>query len=138
MTKLWSLHRFRASWGHQGLTVSGYRLPATLARNPRQIGFQVAPGQTLFVTGASGSGKTTLPGAITTALLPAPGVVTAVLADDYLLTDEPVTGLDTATATQVLAAIRRRLPHAILILAIHQLPARPDILGRGWTTVPLD
>jgi ATP-binding cassette, subfamily C, bacterial CydC len=51
-----------------GLTVSGYRLPATPAREARQIGFTTAPGGTLFVAGASGSGKTTLLHAIAAAL----------------------------------------------------------------------
>jgi hypothetical protein len=40
-----------------------------------------------------------------------------------------MTGLDSATATEGLAAIRRRLPRAVLILATHELPARPDVLG---------
>jgi len=48
------------------------------------------------------------------------------------------TGLDSATATEVLAAIRPRLPRAVLILATHELPARPDVLGPAWTRVPLD
>ena len=55
-----------------------------------------------------------------------------------LLIDELMTGLDGATATEVLAAIRRRLPRAVLILATHELPARPDVLGLAWTRVPLD
>jgi ATP-binding cassette subfamily C protein CydC len=201
---------FRADWGHKGLAVSGYRLPATPTRDPRPVQFNVAPGQTLFVTGASGTGKTTLLDAITTGLHQRTrddAVVTAVLADDYLFTgtiatnirlaapgtttdeiadllaatlldrsglqpatpvgtggrdlsggeqrrlhiaralatrpevlliDEPTAGLDAATATYVLAAIRSRLPHAILVMATHQLPARPDILGPAWITVPLD
>jgi ATP-binding cassette subfamily C protein CydC len=57
---------------------------------------------------------------------------------EVLLIDEPTAGLDAATATYVLAAIRSRLPHAILVMATHQLPARPDILGPAWITVPLD
>jgi ATP-binding cassette, subfamily C, bacterial CydC len=57
---------------------------------------------------------------------------------DVLLVDEPTTGLDTRTGTHVLRAIRRRLPHAVLVLAIHQLPADPDSLGQAWSTVSLD
>jgi hypothetical protein len=46
-----------------------------------------------------------------------------------VITDEPTTGLD--TGTQVLMTIRRRLPLAVLVLAMHELPADPDALG-GW------
>jgi ATP-binding cassette subfamily C protein CydC len=65
-----------------------HRLPETLMRPAHQIDFAVAGGETLVVTGASGSGKTTLLNAIETSLRRqgAPGVVTAVLADDYLFT----------------------------------------------------
>jgi ATP-binding cassette subfamily C protein CydC len=200
---------FQAACGPDGLTVSGYRLPATPTRDARNVAFTVSPSQTLVITGVSGTGKTTLLDTITVALQqrPGPGVVTEVLADDYLFTgtiasnirladpaasdddvaellsdmlldrsglhpgtrtgaggrdlsggeqrrvhiaralatapdvlliDEPATGLDAATATQVLAAIRARLPHAIIILAAHELPARPDVLGPAVTTVPLD
>jgi ATP-binding cassette subfamily C protein CydC len=192
--------------------VSGYRLPTTTTRHGRQLGFAVAAGHTLIVTGASGGGKTTLLNAIAAALRqqatnPASGVVTAVLADDYLFTgtvgtnirlanstaadddiqdlltcmqldrcglvpdtevgvggrnlsggeqrrlsiaralatnpgvlliDEPTTGLDAGTGDHVLAALRRRLPDAVLVLAMHSLPAVPDVLGRGWSTVSLD
>jgi ATP-binding cassette subfamily C protein CydC len=81
----------RASYDRRGLTVSDYRLPDTPTRNARQLDFAVAAGRTLIVTGASGSGKTTLLGALATALRqpaiqPAPGPVTAVLAEDYLFT----------------------------------------------------
>jgi ATP-binding cassette, subfamily C, bacterial CydC len=57
---------------------------------------------------------------------------------DVLLIDEPTTGLDTSTATHVLTAIRRRLPHAVLVLALHQPPAAPDPLGSAWSTMSLD
>ena len=57
---------------------------------------------------------------------------------DVLLIDEPTTGLDPCTATQVLAAIRRRLPFAVLLLAMHEPTADPDVLGSGWSTVSLD
>jgi ATP-binding cassette subfamily C protein CydC len=57
---------------------------------------------------------------------------------DVLLVDEPTTGLDTVTATHVLMAIRRRLPHAVLVLAMHEPPADPDALGFAWSTVSLD
>ncbi len=82
---------FRAAYTSHRLTGSGYWLPATPARTGRQVGFAVQAGQTLFVTGASGTGKTTLLNAIEAALRepaspPAPGVVTAVLADDYVFT----------------------------------------------------
>jgi ATP-binding cassette subfamily C protein CydC len=57
---------------------------------------------------------------------------------DVLLIDEPTTGLDTSTGAQVLMAVRRRLPHAVLVLAMHELPADPDALGAAWSTVSLD
>jgi ABC-type transport system involved in cytochrome bd biosynthesis fused ATPase/permease subunit len=57
---------------------------------------------------------------------------------DVLLIDEPTTGLDVSTGAHVLAAIRGRLPHAALVLAMHQMPADPDTLGPGWTTVSLE
>jgi ATP-binding cassette, subfamily C, bacterial CydC len=57
---------------------------------------------------------------------------------DVLLIDEPTTGLDTSTATHVLKAIRRRLPHAVLVLAMHEPPAAPDPLGSAWSTMSLD
>jgi ATP-binding cassette subfamily C protein CydC len=57
---------------------------------------------------------------------------------EVLLIDEPTTGLDTGTGTQVLLAVRRRLPHAVLVLAMHEPPPDPDVLGRGWSTVSLD
>jgi ATP-binding cassette subfamily C protein CydC len=198
---------FRVTYDGSGLTVSGYQLPATPVRDARQIGFTIAPGQTLLVTGASGSGKTTLLHAIAAALREPAGVVTSVLADDYLFTgtvasnirlanpaatgddieellaamlldqtwvdpgtmtgvggrdlsggeqrrlhiaraiatrpdvlliDEPTTGLDTRTGTHVLTAIRRRLPHTVLVLAMHEPPADRDALGRAWSEVPLD
>ncbi|GAA4710980.1 ATP-binding cassette domain-containing protein [Phytohabitans rumicis] len=79
---------FRTSFDLRGLTVSGYRLPETPTRAARQIRFTVTAGQTLVVTGASGSGKTTLLTSVAAALQrqPSAGVVTAVLADDYLFT----------------------------------------------------
>jgi ATP-binding cassette subfamily C protein CydC len=55
-----------------------------------------------------------------------------------LLIDEPTTGLHPCTATQVLAAIRRRLPFAVLLLAMHEPTADPGVLGSGWSTVSLD
>ena len=55
---------------------------------------------------------------------------------DVLLIDEPTTGLDTATGHHVLAAVRRRLPHAVLVLAMHEPPDDPSALG-PWTTAPL-
>jgi ATP-binding cassette subfamily C protein CydC len=57
---------------------------------------------------------------------------------DVLLIDEPTTGLDTSTGIHVLTAIRARLPHAMLVLAMHEVPADPDAAGSGWTTVSLD
>jgi ATP-binding cassette subfamily C protein CydC len=57
---------------------------------------------------------------------------------DVLLIDEPTTGLDTSTATDVLVAVRRRLPDAVLVLAMHELPAEPAALGPAWTSVSLD
>jgi ATP-binding cassette subfamily C protein CydC len=58
---------------------------------------------------------------------------------DVLLIDEPTTGLDIRTGAHVLAAIRHRLPHAVIVLATHQTPADPDTtLGSGWTTVSLE
>jgi len=57
---------------------------------------------------------------------------------DVLLIDEPTTGLDTGTATHVLTAIRRRLPLAVLLLGMHELPADPDALGPAWSALSLD
>ena len=57
---------------------------------------------------------------------------------DVLLIDEPTTGLDTTTATHVLTEIRRRLPLAVLVLAMHELPANPNALGSSWSAVPLE
>jgi energy-coupling factor transporter ATP-binding protein EcfA2 len=57
---------------------------------------------------------------------------------DVLLIDEPVTGLDALTASRVLATVRQRLPQAVLILAMHELPADTSVLGPGWTVIPLD
>jgi ATP-binding cassette subfamily C protein CydC len=197
----------RATYDRRGLTASGYRLPGTPTRDARRIEFTVAAGRTLIVTGASGTGKTTLLNAIGSALRHSAGVVTAVLADDYLFTgtvatnvrladptasdddirelltgmaldrggldpstevgvggrslsggeqrrlhiaralatrpdvlliDEPTTGLDTSTGARVLAAVRDQLPHAVLVLAMHEIPGDADALGSGWTTVSLE
>lgn len=57
---------------------------------------------------------------------------------DVLLVDEPTTGLDSVTAEHVLAVLRRRLPAAVLVLAMHEPPTDPDVLGPGWSTVSLD
>jgi ATP-binding cassette, subfamily C, bacterial CydC len=57
---------------------------------------------------------------------------------DLLLIDEPTAGLDARTATGVLTAIRRRLPHAAIVLAMHEPPTVPGALGPGWTAVSLD
>jgi ATP-binding cassette, subfamily C, bacterial CydC len=57
---------------------------------------------------------------------------------DVLLVDEPTTGLDARTAGHVLAAVRRRLPRAVLVLALHELPADTGVLGPAWTAVSLD
>jgi ATP-binding cassette subfamily C protein CydC len=94
----------RASYDGRGLTVSDYRLPDTPTRNARQLELAVAAGRTLIVTGASGSGKSTLLGALATALQqpaiqPAPGPVTAVLADDYLFTGTVSTNVRLARPT---------------------------------------
>ena len=40
--------------------------------------------------------------------------------------------------THVLMAIRRRVPLAVLVLAMHELPAVPDVLGLAWSTLSLD
>ncbi|HEY0475317.1 MAG TPA: ATP-binding cassette domain-containing protein [Kribbella sp.] len=202
----------RAVYDRRSLTVPCYSLPDAPTRNARQLGFAVAAGRTLIVTGASGSGKTTLLNALATelrrpAIQARHGVVTAVLADDYLFTgtvatnvrlanpaasddeirellasmsldrtgiepdtklgvdgrslsggeqrrlhiaralatqpdvlliDEPTTGLDTGTASDVLVAVRRRLPDAVLVLAMHELPADAAALGPAYSTVSLD
>jgi ATP-binding cassette subfamily C protein CydC len=57
---------------------------------------------------------------------------------DVLLVDEPTTGLDTNTATHVLTAMRRRLPYAVVVLAMHERPADPQALRPAWSTVSLD
>lgn len=58
------------------------------------------------------------------------------LQPDVLLLDEPSAGLDAATARHVLAAVRSRLPNAVLVLAMHEPPEgaeTPDL----WTEVSL-
>ncbi len=57
---------------------------------------------------------------------------------DVLLIDEPTTGLDPSTATQVLTDVRHRLPHATLILAMHQPPPAPDTPGSACLRLSLD
>jgi ATP-binding cassette subfamily C protein CydC len=52
---------------------------------------------------------------------------------DVLLIDEPTTGLDTDLGAHVLTAIRRLLPHAVLVLAMHEVP-----VDAAWMTVSLD
>lgn len=54
---------------------------------------------------------------------------------DVLLIDEPTTGLDADTARQILHAARRRLPHAILLLAMHKPPLDKHPLGPHWTAL---
>jgi ATP-binding cassette subfamily C protein CydC len=198
----------RAAYDRGGLTVSGYHLPETPAREARTIEFAVAARQTLVVTGASGSGKTTLLTAMATALRQRPGPrVVAVLADDHLFTgtiggnirlawpaatdadiaelltatalddagldadtsvgvggralsggeqrrlhiaralaaqpdvlliDEPTAALDPDTADRVLAGVRRRLPHAVLVITVHdgsRASGRPDL---AWSRLSLD
>ncbi len=93
-----------ATYDRRGLTVSDYWLPDTPTRNAREVEFTVAAGRTLVVTGASGTGKTTLLGAIATALQQpaihaAPGLVTSVLADDYLFTGTIATNVRLAKPT---------------------------------------
>ncbi|TCC16860.1 ATP-binding cassette domain-containing protein [Kribbella speibonae] len=56
---------------------------------------------------------------------------------DVLLVDEPTTGLDSRIAAAVLTEIRRHLPHAVLLLAMHEAPADPLTVGAGWITVSL-
>jgi ATP-binding cassette subfamily C protein CydC len=57
---------------------------------------------------------------------------------DVLLVDEPTTGLDGTTATHVLAALRRRLPHAVVVLTMHEPPADRGVLDRAVSTLSLD
>jgi ATP-binding cassette subfamily C protein CydC len=57
---------------------------------------------------------------------------------DVLLIDEPITGVDAVTSNQVLTAIRHRLPHTALVLAMHELPQDRGALGPSWSTVSLD
>jgi ATP-binding cassette subfamily C protein CydC len=57
---------------------------------------------------------------------------------DVLLIDEPTTGLDTDTAGHVLLAVRRRLPQAVLVVAMHQPPADTQPLGPHWATVSVE
>jgi ATP-binding cassette subfamily C protein CydC len=52
---------------------------------------------------------------------------------DVLLIDEPTTGLDADIGAHVLATVRRQLPHAVLVLAMHESPvpmAEQDVLPR--------
>jgi ATP-binding cassette, subfamily C, bacterial CydC len=57
---------------------------------------------------------------------------------DVLLIDEPTAGLDSSTGTHLLMAIRCRLPRAVLILAMHELPADRGALDHAWSEVALD
>ena len=57
---------------------------------------------------------------------------------DILLIDEPTTGLDNGTANRVLAAVRRRLPRGVLVLAVHEVPAAAEASGAAWSTARLD
>ena len=52
---------------------------------------------------------------------------------DILIIDEPTTGLDADTASRTLYAVRERLPHAVVILAMHEPPQH-----MLCTTVALD
>ena len=72
--------------------------------------------------------------------LPEPDTNVRVLAAglDVRVIDELTTGLDISAAGHVLAATRRRLPRAVLVLAMHELPADADVLGPSWTAVSLD
>jgi ATP-binding cassette subfamily C protein CydD len=56
---------------------------------------------------------------------------------DVLLIDEPTTGLDSSTATTVLTAVRRRLPHAVHVMAMHRPPGNPQ-LPRSASVLSLD
>lgn len=55
-----------------------------------------------------------------------------------LLVDEPTSGLDTGTATDVLAAVHRRLPHAVLVMAMHRTPGTPELPGSAPSRLSLD
>jgi ATP-binding cassette subfamily C protein CydC len=57
---------------------------------------------------------------------------------DVLLVDEPTTALDDATADHVLAAIRQRLPRAVVVYAMHELPAQTQSLGPMFLPLSLD
>jgi ATP-binding cassette subfamily C protein CydC len=105
----------RAAYDRDGLSVS-YCLPETPMRSARQIDFTVAGGATLVVTGASGSGKTTLLNAIDTNLRRqgTQGVVTAVLADDYLFTGTVSTNMRLADPSVSEGAIRDLLGSMML------------------------
>jgi ATP-binding cassette subfamily C protein CydC len=52
---------------------------------------------------------------------------------DVLIVDEPTSGLDDRTAARVLRAIRDRLPRAVVVLAMHELP--DGLLAAGASTV---
>ncbi|MFI6833777.1 ATP-binding cassette domain-containing protein [Kribbella sp. NPDC050241] len=54
---------------------------------------------------------------------------------DVLLIDEPTTGLDPDTARHVLHAVRRLLPQAVLVVAMHEPPVDTEPLGPHWTAV---
>lgn len=56
---------------------------------------------------------------------------------DVLIIDEPVTSLDEATGMHVIGAIRRRLPSAVLVIGMHEMPADPGPLGAVVVTVNL-
>lgn len=57
---------------------------------------------------------------------------------DVLLIDEPTTGLDADTAERLLAEVRRRLPRAVLVMAIHETPGDREIPDSTPSTLSLD
>jgi ATP-binding cassette subfamily C protein CydC len=57
---------------------------------------------------------------------------------DVLLIDEPWSGLDGDTGSRVFEALRRRLPQAVIVLAMHAVPDDAECLGSAWSTVSLD
>jgi len=122
----------RAAYDQDGLRVS-HCLPETPMRSGRRIDFAIAGGETLVLTGASGSGKTTLLNAIDTNLRRqgTQGVVTAVLADDYLFTGTVSSNMRLANPRATDVQIRDLLGSITLDRAGLDPTTRIGVDGRG-------
>ena len=136
-----------------GLPQQPYALRGPLADNLRLARPDAGDEELLAAAGCTGLGAVMGPDALRTAVgaggrqlsggeMRRLSLAQAILArPDVLLADEPVTGLDTRAARDVLAGLRRGLPQATLVLALHEqhaslLPWAPDLTIRLHGTGP--